>query len=273
MFQGITPVVKNILIINALMFLATEAAFRLYGISLSDWLGLHHYTSGLFKPLQYISHMFMHGSVMHIFFNMFAFWMFGRILEAYWGAAKFLLFIFVTGLGAAATYTVYESINLHIISTAIADFQNAPTVDAYELFMDRFVPLANFKPEFSSAVRQLITAWSAQPDSTAFTDEALRHMQLFIEFKRDIPVVGASGVVFGVLLAFGMTFPNTELMLLFPPIPIKAKYFVAIYGIFELFAGLQNNPTDNVAHFAHLGGMLFGFIFIIFWKRNRNTYY
>lgn len=273
MLQNIPPVVKNILIINILLFAATIAAQNIFGITLEDWLALYHYSSKKFMPLQFISYMFMHGNLMHIFFNMFAFWMFGRILETYWGAKRFLLFIFVTGVGSAATYILYESFTLHKITTVIAEFRQNPNVDFYEEFMDRFVPLANLNPEFGTRVRELIVQWTANPDNVLYSEEAVNHMEMFVEFKRNIPVVGASGIVFGVLLAFGMLFPNTELMLLFPPIPIKAKYFVGIYGLFGLFAGLQNNPTDNVAHFAHLGGMLFGFIFILVWKKNNTRYY
>jgi membrane associated rhomboid family serine protease len=273
MLQQIPPVVKNILLINVLLFLATLVFDKAFNISLEDWLALYHYSSDKFMPMQYITYMFMHGNLMHILFNMFAFWMFGRILESYWGAKRFLIFIFVTGLGSAATYTLYESFNLHRIASAVLEFKQNPNVDLYEQFIDKYVPLSNLNPDFGTRVRELIVQWAANPNNSLYSEEAVGHMEMFIEFKRNIPVVGASGVVFGVLLAFGMLFPNTELMLLFPPIPIKAKYFVGIYGLFELFSGLQNNPTDNVAHFAHLGGMFFGFIFILIWKKNNTRNY
>ncbi|MBN1984866.1 MAG: rhomboid family intramembrane serine protease, partial [Prolixibacteraceae bacterium] len=127
-------------------------------------------------------------------------------------------------------------------------------------------------PNSSAQVRDFIISWYDDPTSTAYAGEGLNLMQRILELKMDIPTVGASGAVFGILLAFGMLFPNTQLMLLFPPIPIKAKYFVIGYGLIELYLGLAQ-PGSNVAHFAHLGGMLFGFILIKYWNKNSRHFY
>lgn len=216
-FNAMPPVVKNLLILNGLMFLAT-IAFEGMGIDLNKTLGLFYFESDYFHPYQFVTHMFMHGSLLHIFSNMFALWMFGMRLENYWGPKRFLFFYFFCGLGAASIHSLVNYFEIQ---------QLAQTAD----------------PEMLMAIK-------------------------------NIPTVGASGAVFGVLLAFGMIFPNTQLMLLFPPIPIRAKYFVFFYAIFELYAGISSlNGGSNIAHFAHLGGMLFGYILVKYWSRRGREFY
>ena len=175
----------------------------------------------------------MHGNLSHLFFNMFALWMFGKTLENIWGAKRFLIYYMITGIGAAT---------LHL------------AINQYQIFN-----LASTMPEMLDIAKQgLYNAGNA---------DSLRLTQLV-----STPTVGASGAVFGILLAFGMLFPNTLLYIYFA-IPIKAKYFVLAYGFLELYLGISNNPNDNVAHFAHLGGMVFGFFLIKYWKKNRTTFY
>ena len=203
-----TPVVKNLVIINVLVFLAQSAMPGL------EPLLMGHYPLGAnFEPWQVITHMFMHGSLTHIFFNMFALVVFGSALERAWGSKRFLQYYMLCGIGA---FFMYEA-----------------TV-GYEILK--------------------------LTESLSYDGVAGR-------------VVGASGCVYGLLLGFGMLFPNTELILLFPPIPIKAKYFVIIYGLIELSLAMSNSPGDNVAHVAHLGGMLFGFLLIKQWQKNRKNFY
>lgn len=236
-FNILPPVVKNLLIINGLFFLATIA---LEQFNLIHVLGLHAFESPLFKPYQLITHFFMHGGWAHIIFNMFALWMFGNGLENYWGPKKFLFYYLFTGLGAAA---------LHL---GVIEWQ------LHEL-------MAEMSPEQISVVMQ--EGPSAILTNQNFIDPQLAELNLLLNG----PTVGASGAVFGVLLAFGMTFPNTIIYLYFA-IPIKAKYFVMLYGGLELYLGIQNAPGDNVAHFAHLGGMLFGYFLIKYWNKNRFRY-
>ena len=225
-------VIKNLLIINGLLFFATES-LKNYGINLTKFLALHQIQSADFMPHQLITHLFMHGNLSHLFFNMFALWMFGKTLENIWGAKRFLIYYMITGIGAAT---------LHL------------AINQYQIFN-----LANTMPEMLDLAKQgLYNAGNA---------DSLRLTQLV-----STPTVGASGAVFGILLAFGMLFPNTLLYIYFA-IPIKAKYFVLAYGFLELYLGISNNPTDNVAHFAHLGGMIFGFFLIKYWKKNRTTFY
>ena len=239
-----TPTItKNLLIINLLAYVATQVC-----PSLSDIGGLHFFMASDFSVLQLFTYMFLHdtSSISHIFFNMFGLWMFGVVLERVWGGKKFLLFYLFTGVGAGVIQEL----------TWMIDF--AKYGEMFRMAMEN---------NDGSYLSSIIT--NAQ------------HMTLsdMVRMKDEffsIPVtVGASGAVYGILLAFGMLFPN-ERMFIFPlPMPIKAKYFVIGYALIELFAGISNSSGDNVAHFAHLGGMLFGFILIMYWKKtNRgNGYY
>jgi len=237
----IPPVVKNLIIINVLMWLAT-IILRMQGIDLTSILGLHYIESPEFRPYQLVSHMFMHDSSgpMHLIFNMFALWMFGRVLESVWGPKRFFIYYFVTGLGAAALHT----------------FVNYVEFQYYASKIDPEAVQAVFSK--GAEILQQGQNWVGSAGK--------------LNIILNTPTVGASGAVFGILLGFGMLFPNTQLMLLFPPIPIKAKYFVMGYGAIELFSGIANTG-DNIAHFAHLGGMLFGFFMIRYWNKNTRNFY
>ena len=210
------------------MFLATVSLSNL-GIDLVKIFGLHQFQSNDFRPHQLITHIFMHGSFTHLFFNMFALWMFGKILENIWGEKRFLIYYMITGIGAAFIHLLISQYQIISISNQIPELVSIAIEGKY----NPSIPL-------SKKLTQLIIT----------------------------PTVGA---VFGLLLAFGMLFPNALLYLYFA-IPIKAKYFVIGYGILELYAGISNNPADNVAHFAHLGGMIFGYILIKYWKKNTTIY-
>ncbi len=275
-FNILPPVVKNLLIINGLFFLATIVLGTQFGIDLTDKLGLHFLLSNEFQPYQIITYMFMHGSFIHLFFNMFALWMFGNTLENYWGPKRFLTYYIITGIGAALCHY------------SIVYFQNQPTLDFIYSYIanpslqdfQAFLSSTNFKLGSQAAIdhynEYIPTAFSSAI-STNNPDEALRisvdYMQIYkADFLNAPVIVGASGSVFGILLAFGMLFPNTMLYIYFA-IPIKAKWFVILYGAAELYSGISNNPGDNVAHFAHLGGMLFGFILIKYWQNKGKTFY
>jgi membrane associated rhomboid family serine protease len=235
------PVVKNIVMLNVLMLLAYYAADRVFGLDLNSILGLYFPKSEQFMPVQIITHMFMHGGFLHLFFNMYALFIFGQILESTWGPKRFLVYYLICGLGAALTH-----------ETVIAFQYNAV---AARLDPDQLEMVTNKGTEL---FRQ----------GNGFSDPDMLKMQLLL----NTPTVGASGAIFGVLLAFGVLFPNTQLMLLFPPIPIKAKYFVMGYGAIELYLGITQ-PGSDIAHAAHLGGMLFGYILIRYWRKNSNKFY
>jgi Uncharacterized membrane protein (homolog of Drosophila rhomboid) len=239
-FANIPVVTKNLIIINVLFWLATIIMSKL---NLTALLGLHYPASGNFRLYQVITYMFMHDSQtpMHIFFNMFALYMFGRVLESVWGPKRFLTYYMITGIGAGL---------LNIIVTYIR-IQGAE---------------AALSPENILMVYEQGT--KAFNEHLKFIDPLLQDLNILI----NVPMVGASGAVFGILLAFGMLFPNMSLYIIPFPFPIKAKYMVIGYGVIELFAGVANFSFDNVAHFAHLGGMLFGIILVLYWrKKDRNN--
>lgn len=238
-FNTIPPVVKNLIIINALMLFITYI-LSLRGFDLANLLGLHYIQSPNFKPYQLVTHMFMHGGLMHLVFNMFALWMFGRVLESVWGPRRFFIFYFVTGIGAAVFYSFVNFVEFQYTASKLSP-------ETVQMVMQNGAELLNQGQNYVDSAGKL-------------------------NLLLNVPTVGASGAVFGILLGFGMLFPNTQLMLLFPPIPIKAKYFVMGYGAIELFSGITG-AGGNVAHFAHLGGMLFGFIMIKYWNKNTRNFY
>ena len=240
-YFSLPPVVKNIILINVLMLLVDFAAKSVFGVDLTMVLGLYFPKSEQFMPVQIVTHMFMHGGFWHIFLNMYALYIFGQVLENVWGPKRFFIYYIICGLGAALTH-----------ETVIA-FQYAHLVQS-------------LNPDSLQTVLNEGTALFRQ--SQLFTDPDMQKLQLLL----NTPTVGASGAVFGILLAFGVLFPNTQLMLLLPPIPIKAKYFVLIYGGIELFMAVTQ-PGSNIAHAAHLGGMLFGYLLIRYWRKTTNTLY
>ena len=241
--NNMPPITKNLLIINVLVFLATIVADG-YGIDLDRLLGLHFLASGEFRLHQLITYMFMHGGFSHVFFNMFAVWMFGRTLEMVWGPKRFLTFYLVCGIGAGLVQELVTGVEFLTLKSGVS-----PEV------------LAQIAAEGGSVLAR----------SMNYVDPAMGSLNLLL----NTPVVGASGAVYGILLGFGMLFPDERLFVFPLPMPIKAKYFVGGYAVIELMSGMANNPGDHVAHFAHLGGMLFAFLLITYWrKKNRyNGYY
>lgn len=263
--NAIPPVVKNLIIINVLLLLATWM-LQTRNIDLVEILGMHYPGSEKFRLHQIVTHMFMHGGITHLFFNMFALYMFGRVLESVWGSQRFLLYYFVTGLGAVALHTFVIHLEVSSMQNALEAFRNTPSPELLDQFVNKHLPNASVQ------VVDFIQNWYNHSTSQSYAAEGQALMEQILVLKTDIPTVGASGAVFGVLLAFGVLFPNTQLMLLFPPIPIKAKYFVIGYGLVELYLGFSQ-PGSNVAHFAHLGGMLFGYLLIRYWNQTHRNFY
>ncbi len=217
----IPEVVKNLLAINVLMFLATIVMEK-QGINLTDYLGLHFFKATDFAPYQLVTYMFMHSGIAHLFFNMFALYMFGAVLERMWGVKRFLIFYLVAGVGAGLLQELVQYINF--VQDGLVGYATVQIPSLGIMPMDVF-----------------LNRWTT---------------------------VGASGAVYAILLGFGMSFPN-EKMFVFPlPFPIKAKYFVIGYAVIELLFGVSN-AQDGIAHFAHLGGMLFGLVMIVYWRKKR----
>ena len=232
-FANIPAVTKNLLIINVLFWFATLFMVKM---DLSDMLGLHYPKSSSFHPYQLVTYMFMHASWGHIFFNMFAVYMFGRIIESEWGSKRFFTYYMITGIGAGV-------LNILVAYIRIKSLESNMDAEAIALVYR----------EGLDVIRQ----------EKQYVDPVLRQLNMLINST----TVGASGAVFGILLAFGMMFPNMPLYIIPFPFPVKAKYLVTGYGILELFAGIANFSFDNVAHFAHLGGMLFGFFMVLYWRK------
>lgn len=264
----IPPVVKYLLIINIALYLLAELLRSSGTVDLWEVLALYYFDNDNFEPYQYISHMFMHGGFMHLFFNMFALYMFGRILENLWGPKRFFTYYMITGLGAAALHIMVMWWQISTLEQDIANYIQSPNIEAFEEFIDDY-PIYKEK----MLERNLLKPWSENPENQALIDQSVQYVKYTAVAKKSVPTVGASGAIFGLLLAFGMFFPNVELMMIFLPIPIKAKYFVILYGIAELFFGVANFSGDNIAHFAHLGGMIFGFIMIKIWQKDHRTPY
>ncbi|GAB3821396.1 rhomboid family intramembrane serine protease [Pontibacter rugosus] len=252
---NITPMVRNLLIINVVVFI-----LQLSGVISNDMFALHYVGSELFQPVQLFSHMFMHGSWGHLFSNMFSLFIFGPMLERFWGAQRLLVFYLITGIGASILYTGVRAYELNQMEEDTAQYIENPSPIAFSNYMDEHVQ-EGFRSELAVAYKNNVN----DPQYIEATKSAVREVFTAIY---NIPLVGASGAVFGILMAFGLLFPNLELMLLFLPIPIKAKYFVLFYGAYELYAGFNRVPGDNVAHFAHLGGMLFAYIMVRMWQKN-----
>jgi len=263
-FSLLPAVVKNLLIINGLMFLAQFVAEKAFGVRLEDMLGLHYPASMDFRPWQFITYMFLHGDLMHVFFNMFALWMFGYLLENIWGPKRFLVFYFVTGIGAALVQCLVMYIGIRPDLLLINQLINNPEpISVLNAFKGAQIPLG---------IRDALDKLMVVPDDK---QSMIMVKNFLVEVKQSIidgipVVIGASGAVFGILLAFGMLFPNTVIYLYFF-FPVKAKYFVIGYGLLELYFGVSGTQS-NVAHFAHLGGMVFGFFLILYWKKRGNLY-
>ena len=219
-------ITKNLLIINVLCWMATMALAK-YGIDLNKLFGLHFFLAPSFRIWQLVTYMFLHDGFQHIFFNMFAVWMFGRIMEVQWGSKRFLLFYMLCGIGAGLTQELCQYIHYLLVYS--------------------------------------------QYEVVALSSGLTIPMKTYLD---GILTVGASGAVYGILLGYGMTFPNNQLFIIPIPFPIKAKWLVTAYVVLELVLGLRNSAADNVAHFAHLGGMLAGFLIMLYWKhkdRKNNT--
>lgn len=246
--------VRNLLIINVVVFILQDRVFS------TGQFALYHFGSDFFHPVQLFTHMFMHGGWGHLFSNMFSLFIFGPLLERFWGPQRFLAFYLITGLGASLLYSGVRAYEFNQLEQEAVQYIENPSPVAFSNFMDEHV-----QPGFR---RDLAIAYKNNETDPQYIEATKKVIKEVYNALLNVPLVGASGAVFGILMAFGMLFPNLELMLLFLPVPIKAKYFVLLYGAYELYSGFNRMPGDNVAHFAHLGGMLFAYILIKIWQRN-----
>jgi membrane associated rhomboid family serine protease len=265
MGQNLTTTVKNLLLINIIIFLVQASG--MLGIDFAHQFGLHHINSPYFQPYQIITHIFMHANLGHIFSNMFALFIFGPILENMWGSKRFLIFYMVCGLGASILHSIVHHIEIQRIQEIVSLYVENPTPWGFENIMRKF------SPRLYTLNQDFIDSFLDSPTNTQLIAESKRAVQAIFEGNRDTSMVGASGAIFGLLAAFALIFPNLELMLLFPPIPVKAKYLISVYMLVELYMVVANRPDDNVAHFAHLGGAFFGYIMLRIWFGNKYRQY
>jgi len=259
----LTPVVKNLLILNVIVFFGSS----FIGGDVNQYLGLYYYASPYFLPYQFFTYMFAHGGFGHIFFNMLGLFFLGPLLEQFWGSKKFVTFYLVTGIGAGIVYNGIQYFQMNPMEAAKTNYEYSPSPDKFYSYLTDFYTLRNQR------VYQLYENYSDNPNNESLKRESVTIVKEIYKIKLSVPMVGASGAIYGLLMAIALLFPNTQFMLLFPPIPIKAKYLALIFGGISLISGIQGNPGDNVAHFAHLGGMIFAFILIKIWRKDRSNFY
>jgi membrane associated rhomboid family serine protease len=259
MFGNIQPVTKNLLLLNVAMFLLTLFfEYQGQGIDLGSLLGAHYFGTPLFEPYQLVSHFFMHGNFFHILMNMYILVMFGSFLERLWGPKRYFILYVAAALGAVL---LYNSVGFFQILELKETIHNSNAVAALNGLLRETGGHITDVNLMEIAQRYGITT---QVQYDALGDYAIKSI---------VPMVGASGAIFGLLAAFAILFPNTELMLLFPPIPIKAKWLIGGYFVFEVYSSFQNNAGDNVAHLAHVGGAIVGAILVLIWRRTGKNFY
>ncbi|WP_223648800.1 rhomboid family intramembrane serine protease [Hymenobacter psoromatis] len=264
---NLTPTVRNLLLFNVAVFLAQQN-IRL-DPSITQLGSLYPLGSAFFHFWQFFTYMFLHGSWGHIFSNMFGLMVFGPMLEQRWGGQRFLAFWLMCGVGAGVLYQSLPLYQSHKTEVAYTDFKANPA--AYEY--DQFMKSSGFQ---EPADEQAAAALARNPTDQGLRQELLGRVEAVHEAIHTLPIggmLGASGALFGVMFAFAYLFPNTELYLLFIPFPIKAKYLVFFYALYELYSGLHQAPGDTVAHLAHIGGLLIGFIIVKIWEDGRTRFY
>jgi membrane associated rhomboid family serine protease len=260
----LTPAAKNILIINGIIFILSDfIGLRTYII---ENFGMRYFHSENFQPYQILTYMWVHAGFGHLFGNMFSVLVFAPILEKVWGSKKFLIFYLVTGIGAGILYSGINYYENYSFEVKVKSYEQNPSPESFRKLV------INNSSEYYNQLYDFIDSYEQNP-SNSNDNLSIAYANDLLKVKSDVPMVGASGAVFGILLAFAMLFPNMELMLLFLPIPVKAKYLVLVYGIYELWSEINRMPGDNIAHFAHLGGMLIGYLILIYWKRKYGTFY
>lgn len=265
MMQRLTPVVKNLLIINVVIYILQ---YMLGGIDFTEKISLWKIGSENFRPYQFFSYMFAHGGLFHILFNMLGLVFLGPLLEQFWGSKRFVTFYLVCGLGAGVLYNGIEFFRTKSVKDDVEAYLNSPSPHDFNRLIIEHVE----RP--TTQILNFIDEYDRNPDNEYYEQQSEAFAkQLYRETVNFGSMLGASGAVYGILMAFGLLFPNTELMLLFPPIPIKAKYLVLILGGIALYSGFNRSAGDNVAHFAHLGGMIFAYIMIKFWQGRRDRFY
>jgi membrane associated rhomboid family serine protease len=268
-FEVLPVVIKNLLIVNVLFFLAQKTIGAGGMFDMVDLLALHHVKSPLFQPWQIVTHMFLHGDFWHLFGNMFALWMFGAILENVWGPKRFLTFYFLCGIGAALIHLTFLWYDYHGLLNEFLTLKLNPTPERILAFYKTY----GLGHDPTGRGTSLLNNYLAYPDNTEYVQQVVNYISDKTYLAVSNATLGASGAVFGVLAAFVYLFPNTYIYLYFF-VPVKAKWMGLVYFGIELFSAIQNSAGDNVARWAHIGGGLVGFLLVITWnKKNRRNFF
>lgn len=266
-FQSRPTVIKNLLIINVLVFLAQTTVTNTIGLRMEDLFGLHHLRSPLFEPWQIITHLFLHGSFLHLFSNMFALWMFGSQLEYIWGPKRFFTFYFLCGIGAALIQLLWLWFQWHDLVHQFFAIKLQPNTNNLSNFYNQF-GLSGYEP-----AKAALQNYLADSTDISSKSEVIGYVTAITNKILDEATIGASGAIFGVLAAYIYLFPNQKLYLYFI-LGVPAKWIGLVYFGWEIFSAFENNPTDNIAHWAHIGGGLVGFLLVLTWNRsNRRHFY
>jgi len=252
MFANIPPVIKNLLLINIVVFIGI-GIMESRGVYLSNFLSAYAVNSPYFQPYQVVSHLFVHASIGHLFFNMLALVIFGSMLERVWGAKRFFIFYFACGIGA---FLIYQSISMVQIYN-VRELMASQGYDPNILFYD---------------IKNSLNIYTNQYNYHLTNNETINMEINHLRSLYGAAGGGASGAIFGVSAAFAILFPNTQMQLLFPPIPIKAKYLIGAYFVIELYMSF-NTQGDHVGHLAHVGGAIVGAILVLIWRRTGKNFY
>jgi membrane associated rhomboid family serine protease len=266
----LTPIVKNLLIINAVMFAVPSLLLHSDDL-FKNLFGLPFLFSKNFIPTQLLSYSLIHASWSHLFSNMLGLLVFGPILEMRLGAKRFLFFYFATAFGAALIYSTTHFLEVFRYISIAQEFLADPSPDLFSRVVSESQDLIR-EIQKKENIEALIEIYERQPEVDVNRKFAISLVNEFIKFRENAPMVGASGAVYGVMLGFGYLFPNLQMMLLFPPIPVRAKYLIGFYAIAALYYAVERVPGDNVAHYAHLGGMLVGWLILRYWKVSPQRY-
>ncbi|MFT4834347.1 MAG: membrane associated rhomboid family serine protease [Marinoscillum sp.] len=261
----LTPMAKNILIANIVIF----AIQAILSLPLEKIFGLRVVFAEDFAAYQFATYMWIHGGFGHLLSNMFAVFIFGPMLEQVWGGKRFLTFYLICGIGAGVLYGIANYVENYSLKQDTEAYLEDPNPDRFSLFV-----VEHKSPYFNvGTLAEFSDSYYDNPTSIEYRQESIAIVKQMFNTTTNIPMVGASGAIFGILMAFGMMFPNTELFLLFPPIPVKAKYLVMFYAAYEVYSEFSRTPGDNIAHLAHLGGMLIAFLLLNYWKKDTGRFY
>jgi membrane associated rhomboid family serine protease len=266
MQTNLTPVVRSILIINILIYFFEVLA----NFDLANLFGLRDINAETFKPYQFVTYMFLHShaNTMHLVSNMFGLFIFGPTLEKIWGSNRFLFFYMFIGIGAGLLNIGINYYEASKIQQAISIYSQYPSPESFIGFLNKY------GQDITLSSYEHLQKFRDSPNDPNLINETINFVKgSYQQIINGGVMIGASGAIFGILMAFGYLFPNTEMMIMFVPAPIKAKYLITFYALYELYSGVNKAPGDNIAHYAHLGGMLFAIILLKFWGNSRNNFY